>query len=119
MVTGYLTAVLPVLGAGVLTVLGLFGSLRPDEAADLVGITPDGSLGRAEVRATYGGVFLGAGVACAVLRAPEVLVIAVGTLSAAVVRTVSVGIDGARSRENIVGIVVEAGIGLFLLVGVV
>lgn len=119
MVTGYFTAGLPLLGAGMLIVLGLLGTLRPDDAAALVGITPNGSFGRAEVRATYGGVFLGAGAACAILRTPDAfLVIAAATLSAAVVRTLSVGIDGATSNENIVGIVLEGAIGVLLLVGV-
>lgn len=113
-----MTQIIPLVGAGLTAALGLLGLVRPDVAADIVGVVPEGALGRSEIRATYGGLFLGLGAACLWLRSPEAyLVVALAWLSAAAARLVAMGIERTLSKENVVGVVVEAGIGGLLLVG--
>ncbi len=114
-----MTEALALVGAGITVALGMLGLLRPDVAADIVGISTEGALGRSEVRATYGGLFVGLGAACLWLRSPEAyLVAALAWLGAAFARVVAVGVEREASKENVAGVVVEAGIGGLLLVGV-
>ena len=58
---------LATLGALITVALGLLGALAPAAAARLVGVQPVGGVGLSEIRATYGGLFLGLGGACLVL----------------------------------------------------
>ena len=116
----YMVEILPLVGAGLTVALGLLGLVRPGVAADIVGIVPEEELGRSEVRATYGGIFLGLGVGCFWLRSPEAyFVVALAWLGATVARVASIVIERSISRENIGGVVVEAGIGGLLLIGAV
>jgi hypothetical protein len=55
--------ILPNIGAAITLALGILGLLSPASAAKLVGIQPDGVLGVSEIRATYGGLFIGLSVA--------------------------------------------------------
>jgi len=115
-----MTQILALVGAGLTVALGMLGLVRPEVAADLVGVVPEGSLGRSEIRATYGGLFLGLGGACLWLRSPEAyLVVALAWLSAAAARLVAIAIERNVSKENAVGVVVEAGIGGLLMAGAV
>ena len=61
---------LALLGAAITLGLGLLGLLRPDAAAAFTSMQPVGLLGRAEIRATYGGFFAALGVVCLVAREP-------------------------------------------------
>lgn len=106
---------LPLLGALVTLVLGILGLVAPRKIANLVGIVPEGMLGLSEVRATYGGIFIGLGVACLLFQQSEVyFAVGLAWLTAAVARTISIFLDRAFSTKNAGGIIVEAGIGLML-----
>jgi hypothetical protein len=75
-------------------------------------------LGLSEIRATYGGIFLGLGVACLLFQQPEVFfAVGLAWLTAAASRTVSICLDRAFSAKNAGGTVIEAGIGLLLVAG--
>ena len=105
-------------GALACLALGLLGLLAPMQAARLVGLTPVGPLGVSELRATYGGLFIGMGLACLALDSP----LAYGTagaawLGAAVGRGVSMAIDRNPSRANAGGVLLEAVIGSLLATG--
>lgn len=109
---------LPIAGATITLVLGLLGLLMPCQVAQTIGIKPVGSLGISEVRATYGGVFCGLGLACLVFQTPEIFAtVGIAWLAAAVARAGSIRFDRSRSRKNIAGLAVEAVTGLLLLAG--
>lgn len=96
--------------------LGLLGLVAPARAAAFASLAPVGLVGRSEIRATYGGLFLGLGAVCLVTRAPEALLAAgVAWLGAAAGRLVSVAVDASRSPKNLGGVAFEAAIGLALL----
>jgi len=107
---------LPIIGSVVTLLLGLLGLLAPRRAASMVGIGAADALGRSEVRATYGGVFLGLGAACLLLRSPEAYAVAgAAWMAAATARLVSISIEREASGKNLAGVAVESGIGLMLL----
>jgi hypothetical protein len=108
---------LNLLGAVVVTALGLMGVFAPRVAANFVRIAPTGTTGISEVRATYGGVFLGLGLTALIVQQPTLFTaIGVGFGLAALVRLVSVWLDNSREPYNLAGIAFEGGIALLLLV---
>ena len=107
----------PNLGAAIMVGLGLLGCIRPDIAAKMVGIHPEGRLGISEIRATYGGVFFGLGAGAFLYASDGVyLTLALGWFGAATVRTASVFVDKSYDKQNIGGIVMEVVVGSFFLI---
>jgi uncharacterized protein DUF4345 len=98
----------------------LLGALAPSRAALLVSIEPKGRTGVSEVRATYGGLFLGMGVACLLLQSSSAFAVASACwLGAALLRTVSLGLDRNPTVKNLRAIGIEAGIGVLFVLGAV
>lgn len=107
---------LNLLGTVVVTALGVMGVFVPKVAANFVQIAPVGTTGMSEVRATYGGVFLGLGLTALIAQQPAVFTaIGIGFGLAALVRLVSVWLDGSRESYNLAAIAFEGGIALLLL----
>ena len=107
---------LPVVGALATCALGLLGLLAPNVAAAFTSLRPEGLLGRSEIRATYGGLFLALGAGALVLRSPEVfLMLGLAWLGAAAGRLVSVVVDRSTEVKNFGGIAFEGAIGLLFL----
>jgi hypothetical protein len=95
--------------------LGLLGLLAPRRALTLVGLAlrPDAPHGISEVRATYGGLFLGMESALLLGGDPRWMGVgAAAWLGAAGARLLSMAIDRRVGAANIRGVVVEATIGL-------
>jgi hypothetical protein len=106
------------LGALACLALGVLGLLAPMQAARLVGLTPVGRLGVSELRATYGGLFIGMGLACLALDSPAAYGVAgAAWLGAAVGRGVSMAIDRNASRANAGAVLLEGMIGALLASG--
>ena len=106
------------LGAVGTLMLGLFGLIAPMRAARMVGLVPDGSRGIAELRATYGGLFIAMGFACLVLQDPAAYgVAAFAWLGAAVGRAISMAVDRNVSWLNVGGLALEALLGALLWTG--
>ena len=107
---------IPLIGAVLTFCLGVLGLVAPGKVATLVGIAPEGKLGVSEIRATYGGFFVGLGVGCLWVQKPEVyFVVGLAWLLAAASRIISFALDRSFSSKNIGGVVIEAGIGLLLV----
>jgi hypothetical protein len=106
---GYIGAVITIFG-------GVIGLLFPVPVSRRIGLSLNGVLGRSEFRATYGGLFLSAGVAAILIRSHDAsLILACAWLGAAGGRSFSAVIDRSWSKENIAGIAIEVGIGSLLL----
>lgn len=106
---GYIGAAITVFG-------GVVGLLFPDRVSRIIGLRLDGRLGRSEFRATYGGLFLAAGVAAIVIDSPDAtLLLACTWFGAAGGRSISAVIDRSWSKENVAGIAVEVVVGSLLL----
>lgn len=105
------------LGALVTFGLGVFGLFSPLGVAQFVGIQPDGERGVSEIRATYGGLFLALGLFAIIAQNTDVFrVVGVGWIGAASARSFSFVRDNSRSGANLGAIVMEAAIGLSMLV---
>lgn len=104
------------LGAIVTLALGVLGLFAPTRASSFANVQPVGLIGRSEIRATYGGLFVALGAACLLTQAPGVFLAAgLAWVGAAIGRSFSVFIDSSRSARNLGGIVFELAIGLSLL----
>lgn len=91
--------------------LGLFGWLRPDFTLDLLGLktTDDTGLGKSEIRAASGALWVGAGVFALLLFSPTAFVMLAGVWAgAAVGRLTAVIADGANKGQPLLFFIVEA-----------
>lgn len=106
------------IGATISIIAGLMGFLWPQRVSSVIGLRLPGKLGVSEFRATYGGLFMGAGGAVFVLGSSDAaLVLGAAWLGAFIARTISVIINGSTSKENIVGCGIELLVGALLVVG--
>ena len=104
-------------GALVTFGLGVFGLFWPHSVAKFVGILPDGERGISEIRATYGGLFLAMGLFAIIAQTSDVFrVVGVGWIGASSARAFSYVRDDSRSGANLGAIVMEAVIGVSMLV---
>ncbi len=111
-------SMLATLGALITVALGLLGALAPATVARLVGVQPVGGVGLSEVRATYGGLFLGLGGACLVLQSPVAwLVAGIAWVGAALMRLPSLVLDKGSYPKALGGFALELTVGLLLLSG--
>ena len=98
--------------------LGLLGLGFPAAAMRLVGIEVSRPHGRLDVRATYGGLFIGAGLAVLILGSRDAaLVLGAAWIGAFLARALSTVVDRSMSKENLAGLVIEAAIGTMLILG--
>jgi hypothetical protein len=95
---------------------GLIGLLWPRQVSARIGLVLPTNLGVAEFRATYGGLFVGAGGAVVLsgsTAAATVLGAAWG--GAFVARALSVVVDRSCSKDNAAGLVIEGVMAAMLL----
>lgn len=99
--------------------LGIIGLFNPILTARTVGIEPSEPRGISELRATYGGLFMGLGMSALYFQDTAIYTtIGCGWIGAAIARICSILIDRQISKLNLGGVVVEAGIGILLLIKV-
>lgn len=104
------------LGAAISSAAGILGLLWPRPVSRVIGLHIPWRLGLSEVRATYGGLFIGAGLGVILIgNRDAALVLGAAWAGAFLARTVSFVIDRSRTRENIAGLAIEATIALLLL----
>ena len=103
-------------GATISMVAGCLGLIWPKQVSRTIGLQIPGRLGQSEVRATYGGLFIGAGVAVILIgNSDAALVLGAAWAGAFFARTVSFFIDRSRAKENVAGLVIEAVMASLLL----
>ena len=103
-------------GAVMTAVLGGLGLLFPTSVARVLGVEPKNSLGNSELRATYGGFFVGLGVGCWMVQSSVVFAVVGGAwCSAGAVRLLTLGFDRSLMAKKIIGSTVELAIGFAML----
>jgi hypothetical protein len=103
-------------GAAISVLAGCLGLVWPQRVSAVIGLHLPGRLGVSEFRATYGGLFIGAGLAVLLLGSRDAaIVLGAAWGGAFVARTMSVVVDRSRSKENAAGLAIEAVIAALLL----
>jgi len=103
-------------GAGISVLAGTLGLLFPWRISRIIGLMLPDRLGLSEFRATYGGLFIGAGLAVlAIGRREAALVLGAAWIGAFAARMLSVVVDRSRSRENMAGLAIELLVGAMLI----
>jgi hypothetical protein len=107
---------LKIVGATITAGMGALGLIKPQVAAKLVGVSPSGKLGLAEIRATYGGFFLALGL-YAIWSRSGLVFVALGLAWAGAMagRIVSIVLDGSFSLKNVAAVAFEAAVAWLLL----
>jgi hypothetical protein len=95
-------------GAIISIIAGCLGLIWPKQVSRTIGLQIPGRLGTSEVRATYGGLFIGAGLAVALIASSDAaLVLGAAWAGAFIARAISFVIDKSRTKENVAGLVIE------------
>ncbi|MFM7062332.1 MAG: DUF4345 family protein [Actinomycetes bacterium] len=107
-----------VLGASVSVLAGLLGLIWPRHVSKIIGLELPGPLGVSEFRATYGGLFVGAGAAVLAAGTKDAaLVLGAAWLGAFAARMMSLVVDRSVSKENVAGCAIELAVGGLLVLG--
>jgi len=106
------------IGAAVSILAGTLGLFWPRQVSKTIGLGLPSQLAISEFRATYGGLFIGAGLAVLIIGSSDAAkVLGAAWAGAFVARAVSVVIDRSRSKENVAGLVIEATVAALLIFG--
>lgn len=104
------------IGAAISVLAGILGLIWPRKVSAIIGLNLPGKLGVSEFRATYGGLFIGAGLATLLIGTHQAaLVLGAAWGGAFVARAVSLVVDKSRSRDNLAGLVIEAAVAALLI----
>ena len=94
---------------------GLLSLFKPSLVTSFTGVHAEGPRGVTEVRAIFGGLLVGMGAFPLIVGAPVAYrMLGVLYLSIAVVRLVSMVVDGSVDRSNLISLVVEVTFGTIL-----
>ena len=95
-------------GAIISIIAGCLGLIWPKQVSQTIGLQIPGRLGQSEVRATYGGLFIGAGLAVTLIASSDAaLILGAAWAGAFIARAISFVIDKSRAKENVAGLVIE------------
>ena len=98
---GYVVAIISIIA-------GCLGLIWPQQVSRTIGLKIPGRLGTSEVRATYGGLFIGTGVAVVLIASNDAaLVLGAAWAGAFIARAISFVIDKSRTKENVAGLLIE------------
>lgn len=106
------------IGAAISVAAGILGFTWPHQVSKTIGLGLPSHLAISEFRATYGGLFIGAGVAALIIGSSDAArVLGAAWAGAFIARALSVVIDRSRSKENMAGLGIEAVVAALLLLG--
>ncbi len=96
------------IGLGIVAILGVLGIFFPRAIAKFVQIQAIGQTGISEIRATYGGLFLGVALTAFIFQQQQVaFALGIGFACAALVRGMSAWLENAKAPYNLAGIAFE------------
>jgi len=96
---------------------GLFSLVAPTKIEGFTGIKPVGGRGITEIRAIFGGLFIGLGLAAFILDSSVAYpVLGITYFAIAVVRAISMVIDKSIEQSNIISLAAEIILGIILVI---
>jgi hypothetical protein len=108
--------VLKIIACVATIITGIPSLIKPDWAYSFIGLEAPGVRGVSEMRAIFGGLLIGIGVAPLLLRTPESYkVVGITYLAIAIARAFSIVFDRSFAQSNIISLVVEIVFGVVLM----
>lgn len=112
-----LITVLQIIAVIATILTGLFSLVAPTKIEGFTGIKPIGGRGITEIRAIFGGLFIGLGLAAFILdHSVAYPMLGITYFAIAVVRAISMVIDKSIERSNIISLAAEIILGIILVV---
>lgn len=107
--------VLKLIAALLTTATGLLGLFRPAAVYGFIGLSAGGPRGVSEIRAIFGGLFIGLGIGAFILGAPAYRMLGLAYLSIAAARAFSMVYDRSYEKSNLISLVTEMILGIILI----
>lgn len=95
---------------------GLAAFVKPKAITGFIGLQAPGARGISELRAIFGGTFLGLGIAPLLLGEPAYTMLGLVYALIGAVRAISILIDQSTENSNIISLVVEVVFAVILLI---
>ena len=107
--------ILKIIAALATVATGLLAFVKPTATYGFIGLNANGVRGVSEIRAIFGGLFIGLGLAPLLLGATAYQMLGIGYLAIAVARTFSLVFDKSYAPSNIISLVIEIVLGAILI----
>ncbi len=108
--------VLKIIAALATTATGVLALVRPSAAYGFTGLNAVVPRGVSEIRAVFGGLFIGLGLAPFFLGAATYSMLGIGYLAIAAARTFSIVFDKSYAQSNWISLGIEIVLGAILVV---
>ncbi len=95
---------------------GLLALFKPSAAYGFTGLNAAGARGVSEIRAVFGGLFIGLGLAPFFLGAAAYTMLGIGYLAIAAARTFSIVFDKSYAQSNWISLAIEIVLGAILVI---
>ena len=108
-------SVLKIIAALATAATGLLALVRPSAAYGFTGLNAAGARGVTEIRAVFGGLFIGLGLAPLFLGPAAYTMLGVGYLAIAAARLFSIVFDQSYAQSNWISLGIEIVLGVILV----
>jgi Domain of unknown function (DUF4345) len=95
---------------------GMLALVKPTAVYGFTGLTAPGVRGISEIRAIFGGLFIGIGAAPILLGETAYLVLGITYLAIAAARLFSVLFDKSMEQSNLLSLAIEIALGIILII---
>ena len=108
--------VLKIIAALATAATGVLAFVKPSAAYGFTGLIANGARGVSEIRAVFGGLFMGLGVAPLFLGTTGYLLLGIGYLAIAATRVFSIVFDKSYAQSNLISLGIEIVLGIILVI---
>jgi hypothetical protein len=107
--------ILKIIAAVATVATGALALVKPKAVYGFTGLKAEGVRGISEIRAIFGGLFIGLGIAPFIFGDTGYLVLGLGYLAIAVTRLISIVIDRSTDKSNLISLGIEIVLGIILI----
>ena len=108
--------ILKIIAALATVATGLLAFIKPSAAYGFTGLNANGVRGVSEMRAIFGGLFIGLGVAPLFLGAIAYQMLGIAYLAIAVARLIPIVVDKSYAQSNLISLGIEIVLGIILVI---
>jgi hypothetical protein len=109
-------SILKIIAALATAATGLLALVKPSATYDFTGLQVNGPRGISEIRAIFGGLLIGLGVAPLFLGETAYLMLGIGYLAIAAARAFSIVFDKSTAQSNLISLGIEIVLGIILVI---